>query len=120
MGLKAGDDLHRTAQRDPVEALLAEALVDAAGHPSQMVVGVLLDAALVVGLGPAALVMLAADPLVEVRLLPKPVDRTSQDAAQAATDQRHQPAALLQDADQRLHVRRAADHHSAGRGPSEL
>ena len=50
-----------TADREAVEALGAPAPVDGRGDAPQVVVDVLLDAALVVRLRPAALVVLAAD-----------------------------------------------------------
>src|SRR5262249_22984060 len=65
MRLEPWDGLHRPAHRHAVEPLGAPPLVDAIGHTAEMVIGVLLDAPLVPGLRPAALVVLSVHVVVE-------------------------------------------------------
>ena len=120
MGLEPRHDLGRAPDGKAVEPVGSPPLVDRVGHAAQVIVGVLLDAALVVGLRPTSLFVLPAHELIEPRLLVETIGGPFEHTAVAAADQRDHPAAHLERRHQRLDARRGADGHARIRGPEQL
>src|SRR5436305_907112 len=71
--VEARHDPLRAAQREPVEMLAPPALADDLRDFPEVVLNVVLDAALVVGLRPPTLVVPAVDLILEADALRKPV-----------------------------------------------
>src|SRR5262249_59450342 len=72
----------------------------------------LLDRALVVGLRPAALVVLAVDVVLDAVGLLEPLGSAEEQPGGAPRDEQDLPAAVLADRDERLDVRRAVERHA--------
>ena len=109
--LEVGHHLARPADDQPLERLALEVAQQRVAGVLQVVVLLLLDAALVARLRPAALVVLAGHVVVDPLDLAKAVGAAAEDARVAAVHERDAPALAARDAGERAHQRRVADRH---------
>jgi hypothetical protein len=109
--LEVGGQLPGAADDQALERLLLEVPHQCVAGVLEVVVLLLLDPALVARLGPAALVVLPEDVVVDLLDLPEALGGAAEDAGVAAVHERHAPALAPLEPDERPHERRMADRH---------
>jgi hypothetical protein len=118
--LEVGHDLTRTADDEPLERLPLEVAQQCVAGGLQVVVLLLLHAALVARLRPAALVVLAVHVVVDPLDLAKAVGAAAEDAGVAPVHERDAPALAPRDARQRPDQGRVADRDPVRHGARQL
>ena len=108
--LELADQLVGRADQQPVEAALLVGGERDVGDVDEVVVLLLLDAALVARLRPAALVVLAVHVVLDAVGLLEAAAVADEEARVAAVGEQHAPALGVGVGDQRLDVRRALEH----------
>jgi hypothetical protein len=111
LGLEVSCHLPRAADDQALERLLLEVAHQRIARVLEVVVLLLLDPALVASLGPAALVVLAEDVVVDLLDLPEALGRAAEDAGVAPVHERNAPALAPLEPGKRSHQRRVADRH---------
>src|SRR5215208_1967187 len=112
--LEVGDHLARPAEDEPLERAPLEVLHQHLARVLEVVVLLLLDPALVARLGPAALIVLSEDEVVDLLDLPQAIGRAAEDARVAPVHERHAPALAARKPDERGDQRRTPDRHPVG------
>ena len=112
LGLELGDELVGRADQQPVEAAPLVELERDLGGVREVVLDLLVDAALVVGLRPAALVVAAVDVVLDPVGLLELVAVADEQAREPPVGEQHAPALGRAVVDERLHVRAVVEHHA--------
>ena len=120
VGLEVAGELVRGADQDPRGQIVLEVREGDLGRVAQVVVGVLVDRALVVGLRPAALVVAAAQLVLDELDLLERRARTAEQPRHAAVDEQRAPALGRADGRQRLDEGGVGDHRVVVDGLGEL
>ncbi len=117
--LELVDELVGRADQQPVEPAPLVGGERDVGDMDEVVVLLLLDPALVARLGPAALVVLAVDVVLDAVGLLEPAPVADEEARVAAVGEQHAPALGVRVGHQRLDVRGAVEHHRGLDGAAE-
>ena len=118
--LEVGHHLARAPHDQTLERPLLEVAHQRLSRVLEVVVLLLLDAALIAGLGPTALVVLAKDLVVDLLDLPEALRRAPEDPGVASVDERHAPALAPLEPCQRPDKRGVTDGHLVGNASWQL